>query len=101
MNDPIVDEARRIRDAHAARFDYNLDAIFRDIKEQERESGFRFVAGAGRQAQPKSVSIPNGPAHAVWPGPGPIDAAPSAEHGCSLEDPGLFEAPEECLRIDC
>jgi hypothetical protein len=39
MNDPIVDEVRRIRDAHAARFNYDLDAIFRDIKEREKESG--------------------------------------------------------------
>lgn len=35
MDDPIVDEVRRIRDAYAARFNYDLDAIFRDIKEQE------------------------------------------------------------------
>lgn len=38
MNDPIVDEVRRVRDAHAARFHYDLDAIYRDIKEQEKES---------------------------------------------------------------
>jgi hypothetical protein len=31
MNDPIVDEVRRIRDAHAARFNYDLEAILRDI----------------------------------------------------------------------
>ena len=39
MNDPIVDEVRRIRDAHAAKFNYDPDAIFRDIKEQEKRSG--------------------------------------------------------------
>ena len=46
MNDPIVDEVRRIRDAHAARFNYDLDAIFRDIKEQEKKSGLKFVSFA-------------------------------------------------------
>src|SRR5436189_1778922 len=44
MNDPIVDEVRRVRDAHAARFNYDLDAIFQDIKEQERKSGRQFVS---------------------------------------------------------
>src|SRR5690242_11555697 len=39
MNDPIVDEVRRVRDAHAARFNYDLDAIFEDIKEREKKSG--------------------------------------------------------------
>ena len=45
MTDPIVDEVRRIRDAHAARFGYDLDAMFQDIKEQERKSGHTFVRG--------------------------------------------------------
>lgn len=44
MNDPIVDEVRRVRDAHAARFNYDLDAIFRNIKEQEKKSGRKFVS---------------------------------------------------------
>ncbi len=45
MIDPIVEEVRRIRDAHAARFGYDLEAIFRDIKEQERKGGHVFVCG--------------------------------------------------------
>ena len=44
MNDPIVDEVRRVREAYAARFDHDLDAIFRDIKEQEKCSGRTFVS---------------------------------------------------------
>ena len=39
MNDPIVDEVRRVRDAHAARFNNDRDAIFQDIKEREKNSG--------------------------------------------------------------
>ena len=31
MNDPIVNEVRRVRDAHAAMFNYDLDAIFQNI----------------------------------------------------------------------
>ena len=45
-SDPIVDEVRRIRDAHAAKFNYDLKAIFRDIKEQEKSSGRKYVSFA-------------------------------------------------------
>jgi hypothetical protein len=44
MNDPIVEEVRKARDAHAARFNYDLDAMYRDIKEQEKKSGRKFVS---------------------------------------------------------
>jgi hypothetical protein len=33
--DPIVEEVRRIRQEHAARFDYDLQAIFADLKRTE------------------------------------------------------------------
>ncbi len=44
--DPIVDEVRRVRDAYAARFNYDLRAIFRDLKEQEKHSGRQLVSYA-------------------------------------------------------
>lgn len=65
MNDPIVDEVRRVRDAHAARFNYDLDAIFRDIKEQEKKSGRTFVSFVPPRAEPKQAPKPSGPAMAV------------------------------------
>ena len=37
--DPIVEEIRKIRQEHAARFDYDLAAICRDLKEQEEQGG--------------------------------------------------------------
>jgi hypothetical protein len=55
MNDPIVEEVRRVRDAHAARFNYDLDAIFQDIKEQEKKSGLKFIAGVSRQTVPNQA----------------------------------------------
>jgi len=58
MNDPIVDEVHRIRDAHAARFNYDLDAIFQDIKEREKTSGLKFVEGAARQPAPNQALQP-------------------------------------------
>jgi len=39
-----VDEIRAEREAYAARFNYDLWAIYRDIKEQERKSGRTFVS---------------------------------------------------------
>ena len=32
MKDPIVEEVRRIREEHAAQFNYDIDAIFADLK---------------------------------------------------------------------
>jgi len=69
MNDPIVDEVRRVRDARAARFNYDLDAIFQDIKEQEKKSGHTFVSfgsakesEATRPAEDSPGSTPSEPA---------------------------------------
>ena len=42
-SDPIVDEVRRARDAYAARFHYDLRAIYRDLKEQEKRGGRKIV----------------------------------------------------------
>jgi len=43
IHDPIVEEVRAIREAHAAKFNYDLDAIYADIKRQEAESDREFV----------------------------------------------------------
>lgn len=41
--DPIVEEVRRIRDKYAARFNYDLEAIYRDLKEREQRGEFSVV----------------------------------------------------------
>jgi hypothetical protein len=38
MEDHIVEEVRRIREEHAAQFDYDVDAIFDDLRRIEAES---------------------------------------------------------------
>jgi hypothetical protein len=79
MNDPIVDEVRRVRDAHSAQFNYDLDAIFRDIKEQEKKSGLKFVSFAPAKGtsnhplQPAGTAVPNSSDAESLP------AAPAAE----------------------
>ena len=50
--DPIVEEVRRVREEHAAKFNYDLDAIFRDIKDAERLSGCLFASYPPRNPEP-------------------------------------------------
>jgi len=49
--DPIVEEVRAIREAYAARFQYDLQAIYRDLKAQERQHGWQTVAFPPRPAK--------------------------------------------------
>ena len=43
LDDPIVEEIRRIRRAHASKFGNDLSAIVEDIRRLERESGRQYV----------------------------------------------------------
>ncbi len=52
QQDPIVEEVRAIREAHAAKFNHDLKAIYDDIKRQERESGEKYVT-----LPPRRVSV--------------------------------------------
>lgn len=42
--DPIVEEIRKIRSAHAAKFNYDLKAICADLKEKEKNCGHQVVS---------------------------------------------------------
>lgn len=55
LNDPIVAEVRKTRDEHAAKFNYDLAAIYRDLKECERASGRKYVRFAPRRIEPEVV----------------------------------------------
>ncbi|MBS1824460.1 MAG: hypothetical protein JST93_04005 [Acidobacteria bacterium] len=53
MEDHIVEEVRRIREEHAAKFNYDIDAIFADYKRLEAESSRRHLSfGPRRTAKP-------------------------------------------------
>jgi hypothetical protein len=54
--DNLMQEVRKIREAYAKQFDYDLQAIHRDLKEQEQVSGRRIVSFPPRR--PKRV-MPN------------------------------------------
>ena len=49
--DPLVEEVRAIREAYAKRFNYDLQAIYRDLKRQETKSGRKFVSFPPRRLQ--------------------------------------------------
>lgn len=55
--DPIVEEIRQNRDAYAAQFGYDLDAIYEDIKRQERESGREYVSLPPRRLQKEETGL--------------------------------------------
>ena len=43
MKDPIVEEIRGFRDAHARKFNYDLDAICKDFKSHQLNCGHQLV----------------------------------------------------------
>ena len=51
--DPVVDAVRKVRDAHAAQFDYDLRAIYRALKQEEAQSGRKFVRFPPKRAEPQ------------------------------------------------
>ncbi len=50
--DPIVAEVRQVRTAHAAQFNHDLLAIYRDLKAEEQKSGQKFVSYPARRIAP-------------------------------------------------
>lgn len=50
--DPIIDELRAVREEHAARFNYDVEEIFRDIQAQQEASGREYVRLPPRRPNP-------------------------------------------------
>jgi hypothetical protein len=48
VHDPIVEEVHRIRRAYAARFNFDLGAIARDVMERQDRGEFKVVYGVPR-----------------------------------------------------
>ncbi|MTW22134.1 hypothetical protein [Allochromatium palmeri] len=55
LSDEIIDEVRSIRDAHAAKFNYDLRAIYADLKKSETE---RIAAGHPFVSSPSEIPTP-------------------------------------------
>ena len=77
MNDEIIDEVRAIREAHAAKFNFDLDAIYEDIKCSEIEHttrGAKFI-----DPLPTTRGLPNSLYQRIRFGHGPIKSAYRAD----------------------
>lgn len=48
--DPIIKETRELRNQYAAQFNYDLDAIFEDIKKRQEKSTRRRVSFSPHKA---------------------------------------------------
>jgi hypothetical protein len=49
VDDPIVEEVRKARQQHSAQFNFDLQAIYEDLKRQEAVSGYHVVTFPPRQ----------------------------------------------------
>lgn len=54
--DPIVAEVRKARDDYAKRFGYDLDAIYRDLKEKEQHGGREVVSFPADEARGRNAA---------------------------------------------
>ncbi len=50
-HDPIVDEVRNAREEYARQFNFDLDAICRDLRQKQESSGVRVVSLTKRPVQ--------------------------------------------------
>jgi len=57
MEDPIIEEVRKIRQKHAEKFNYNLDKIYKDLKQKEIRSGIKVVSRLSNPMLPTSLSL--------------------------------------------
>jgi hypothetical protein len=58
--DEIVEEIRDVRDKYAARFDYDLDAIYKDTKEQEKKQSTQNRLVAAEEINSRGAAIESG-----------------------------------------
>jgi hypothetical protein len=57
--DPLLAEVREIREAYAKKFNYDLDAICRDLKEQEKKSNRTTVSLPPRRVENIDRTLPS------------------------------------------
>lgn len=55
MKDSIVEEIRKIRDAHAVKFQFDLHAICEDLRKKENTCGHTIVSQSPKRILKKPV----------------------------------------------
>ena len=61
FDDPIVEDIRRVRRAHASQFDNDLPAIVADLRRLQRESGRSYVNFPPRLLEKQSAQAARQP----------------------------------------
>ncbi len=56
-NDEIIKEIRRIREEYVSQFNYDLKAIFRDLKEKEKNSGRKYYDFSRTNRNPRKRKL--------------------------------------------
>ena len=60
MRDAIVDEVRKAREDYARQFDFDLDAICRDLRQKQQVSGVQVVSLPKRPVEPRNLARTTG-----------------------------------------
>lgn len=55
MIDPIVEEIHKIREEYAKKFDFDIDAMFEDLREKQSKSNHQIVSLA-KEEKPLDVN---------------------------------------------
>lgn len=58
-DDPILDEIHRFREEYAKRFNYDLNAICQDLRDQQQKNGHRVVTLPPRRPEGWTTSVMN------------------------------------------
>ena len=58
-DDPIVAEVRRTREAYAKRCNYDVYAMWRDLKERQHKSGLQGVSLSPKRIRPAPLEAPD------------------------------------------
>ena len=56
IRDAVVQEVREAREDYARKFNYDLDSIFQDLKEQEKIGGRKVVAFPPKPRRPSNAT---------------------------------------------
>ena len=51
MTDPIVEEIHKIREEYAVKFDFDIDAMFKDLREKQSNSHHKIVSFAKQKGK--------------------------------------------------
>jgi hypothetical protein len=62
IDDPIVDEVRRIRDEYARQFNYDLDAICADLQRRQEQPGKTIVSFPPKRPRRTKAAAEEAPA---------------------------------------